>query len=862
MDPQRHGRTGRERPRRCGPNPTATLAVALCVAGWLVVIGGTGTAAWQTVATDSVSATLTLPTPTYPEVVRLSRAGERAAALTRLDLVVGEQAPKPLDAVVLRASVLGAAERGAEAEAVWRQVIEREVWMRTFARRALVTSMAKRGEPALAASTLAELERSDPVRHLDLTVAVASAHLDRNEFEPAARLFRRALSHQRHGATPDQARLGLAVAQEGMGDLDRAVATLREAQLEHRTGATYGAALAAERRLSEQLGLPRAAFAVNEYRALTTRLRGYARYAEAATVIADWRKLQPEASARLDVELIGVLYDGRSNQEAVDHCIAFASRYPSSPLLPDVRLTEFRLAVRMGETEAARRLGLLLFEGRVPGATARQQFSAGELLAAYLVAVGDVESGLVLYRQLFQRAAGPDAQRLMLWKAGVAALRAGENERALTNLRALNQRKPTGELQPAGQYWQAVAEMRVGQGEVARRAFRALVQTQPYNYYGLQARARLLELGGAADVPVSPPRQFPTLALDPASTSRAEFKAAMVLARAGLVTDAAWYLRRLNARRRGDRGLALLAARASADAGDHRAVATLLVNHFAGFLQRPAEALPADFYDLVYPRPFLEAVEQAAAGRELNPALMFSLMRQESRFDPNARSLVGALGLFQIMPYKATELGPRAGLEGLSAADFEDEAVLLQPPVNAAIAATLAGDLLALFGGALAPVIASYNAGEERVAIWWESARDLPEDLFVDTIPYSETRRFVREVLANVAGYRRVWESTTAPTGAALVPDTEAVSLRERVLVSRWPIDRRDRHLVHPEIHAELGPVMDHVIQHEAAEHGGLGQRHRGLPVVQQRPWLHQRLVARAGNRRPRLRRLRVERRE
>ena len=68
-----------------------------------------------------------------------------------------------------------------------------------------------------------------------------------------------------------------------------------------------------------------------------------------------------------------------------------------------------------------------------------------------------------------------------------------------------------------------------------------------------------------------------------------------------------------------------------------------------------------------------------------------------------------------------------------------------------------------MFGGALAPVIASYNAGEERVAIWWESARDLPEDLFVDTIPYSETRRFVREVLANVAGYHRVYDADSVP---------------------------------------------------------------------------------------------------
>ena len=350
----------------------------------------------------------------------------------------------------------------------------------------------------------------------------------------------------------------------------------------------------------------------------------------------------------------------------------------------------------------------------------------------------------------------------MLWKAGLAALRAGQNERALTNLRALNQRRPTGELQLAGQYWQAIAETRAGRTGAAERAFRSLVETQPYHYYGLQARARLVELNGNDTVPDPPPHRFPALSLGSSAPTRAEFKAAMVLARAGRVIDAAWYLRRLLEGQSGNRGLALLATRASAQAGDYAAVARLLVTHFAGFLQRPAEELPEDFYGLVYPRPFADAVTSAASARGLDPAFMFSLMRQESRFDPAARSPVGALGLFQIMPYTATELGPRSGLDRLSAADFENESVLLQPPVNAAIAATLADNLFGLFGGALPPVIAAYNAGEERVATWWESSRDLPEDLFVDTIPYSETRRFVREVLANVAGYRRVYGGTAA----------------------------------------------------------------------------------------------------
>ncbi len=757
MDPQLNGCAAAWIWKRDMITPYAGLLVALWVAFGSATIQATPSQAGQTVEPGTVDTTLRLPALTYPDVVALSTSGDYAAALASLDRAVGDTAPEPLDALVLRATLLNAAGRRAEAEAAWRQVIDREVWMRTFSRRALVASMAARGEPTLARPILSELHGSDPVRHLDLTLDVADAHLAREEFDRASVLFRQALSQQRRGAMADRARLGLARAQEGAGDLSGAIATLRETQLEHRTGAGYAEARSAERRLRERDGALPAPFTASQYRTLTGRLRGYSRYAEAAAIIDAWRAVAPDAEARLDVELIGVLYESRTNQEAVAQCAAFASRHPSSPLLPGVKLTEFRLAVRMGNTDTARRLGLRLFDGGVPGATAAQRFSAGELLAAYLVAVGDVEDGLDLYRQLFRRAADADGQRMMLWKAGVAALRAGDNDRALVNLRALNQRGPTGDLEPAGQYWQAIAELRTGQPEAATRRFRSLVQTQPYNYYGLQARARLGALGGDAAVPAPPTRRFPVLAVEETSQTRAEFKAAMTLARAGLAVDAAWYLRRLVERRRGDRGLALLAARASAEAGDHRAVARLLANHFTGFLQRPADDLPDDFYALVYPRPFLNAVERAAGGRDLDPALMFSLMRQESRFDPNARSFVGALGLFQIMPYKATELGPRAGLDGLSAADFEDETVLLQPRVNAAIAATLAGDLFAMFGGALAPVIASYNAGEERVAIWWESARDLPEDLFVDTIPYSETRRFVREVLANVAGYHRVY---------------------------------------------------------------------------------------------------------
>ena len=704
---------------------------------------------------------LRLPPPTYPTAVAEMRAGRPAAALDALDRAArspGAETP-PLEHAILRAALLARAGRPEEAEDAWREVIDGAVFMRTFARRALVDSLAGRGAPADAEPILDTLASADAARHRDLLLRVAAAHLDAGAPERAAALYRRVLGVSGRGADADAARLGLAGALEAAGDGSGALDALREAQLRHRTADAFVAARRDSARLAAARGVDIRPFNQDQYRTLVRRLRSASRYAPALELLDEWAAAHPAAAAsdRRALERVTTLYDQRDNAAAVAACRAFAEQHPGSPLLPDVRLTDFRLAVRMGDKPRARRLGLDLWEGRVAGATTRQRRAAALLLGAYLVAVGDVDGGLALFRGLFETATQPDDQRSLLWRAGVAALRDGQHERALGNLRSLVDRQPDGDLALAAQYWLAVATAQSGDPAAATRRFESLAATYPYHYYGLTARQRLAELAGEEAAPTPRRIDFPSLAVNAAARGRAEFKAAMALARAGLVEDAAWYLRRLLDRRRGDRGLALLAARASAAAGDHAAVARVVVNHFGGFLNRPARGMPADFWTLVYPRPFWDTVVQSAGAHGVDPTLLVSLMRQESRFDPEARSAVGAVGLLQVMPYTAEALAVRAGVGRIMKPDGLDEAALTDPAVNTAIAARLNADLLELFEGVRAPVIASYNAGEERVADWWEGAQGLRQDFFVDTIPYSETRRFVREVLANYAAYQRVY---------------------------------------------------------------------------------------------------------
>lgn len=704
---------------------------------------------------------LRLPPPTFPGAAAEMHAGRPAEALASLERNAPTgAAPPALEHTILRATLLAAAGRGAEAESAWRSVIERAVFMRTFARRAIVESAAGRGAPADAEPFLAELTRGDPVRHRDLVLRVAEAYLTTGAPLRAAARYREVLAATGAGAAADAARLGLAAALEAAGDGARALATLREAQLRHRTSDAFVAGRREARRLARARGETLSPFTETEYRGLVRRLRSASRFEPALALLDEWAAAFPGRGTqeRVAAERIETLYAQRDNETAVAACAAFHNRFPSSPLVPAVRLTEFRLAVRMGDMDRARRLGADLWEGRVSGATPEQRRGAGVLLAAVLVATGDVEGGLALFPGLFETAPTPDDQRAILWRAGVAAVRTGQYDRALTNLRGLIEREPGGQLALAAQYWLGVAHERSGDRAAAARVFEPLALRYPYHYYGLTARQRLVEIRGAPDggLAAPAPLDFPTLALRPASRERAEFRAAMVLARAGLVDDAAWYLRRLLDRSRGDRGLALLAARASSQAGDHASAARVLFNHFTPYFNRPARGLPDDFLRMAYPRPFWDTVVEAARAHDADPLLLVSLMRSESRFDPAARSAVGAVGLLQIMPYTAEALAERAGVGEILAGPLDD-ATLAEPRVNIAIAARLNADLLALFDGARLPVIPSYNAGEDRAGEWWAAARGLRDDFFVDSIPYTETRNFTRGVLANYAAYERIY---------------------------------------------------------------------------------------------------------
>ena len=713
------------------------------------------------VAQTDPNGNIQLPPPTHPEVLALARDGQHSLALDRLKQAAKSQSTLPIETLVLRATLLQRTGQWAEAEADWRSVIDREVFLRTFARRAIVNILSVNDEPDRAMVVLDNLLRSDTTRHLDLLLLVGNSFERVGKNERAILTYRSVLSATTEGTLADTTRLQLAGVLEHDGRLREALTTLRNAQLKHATSSTFRIAREDSRRIADSLGEHLSPFSEVQYRQLVRRLRNSSSFELTLLVLNEWETSYPQTvlADRIATERMETLYAQRDNVSAVTLAEQIYKIFPDTPLLPHIRLVDFRLAVRMGNVARARKLGIDLWEGRVVGASVSQRRSAALLLGAYLGATGANDEALHLYRELFQSATTDDDRRDLLWRAGVAALRGGQNDRALTNLQALVERQPSGDLGLAAQYWLAVARDQTGSTELANRGFLALAERYPYHYYGLIAQERLKQLPSDTKPLVSKRTTlaFPTLTVQQETTTQAEYKAAMALARAGFIDDAAWYLRRLLDRNRREPGLALLAARASYASDDHASVTRILVSHFGTFLQRPASGLPADFWEMVYPRPFWQSVITASTMHKADPFLLVALMRRESRFDPKARSPVGAVGLLQLMPYTAMALAERAGVGHIVTPDGINEETLQEPVINISLSARLNADLLAMFNQQQLPVIASYNAGETHVSEWWQATRVHREDYFVDTIPYSETRRFAREVVANYAAYKRLY---------------------------------------------------------------------------------------------------------
>ncbi|MDQ2070277.1 lytic transglycosylase domain-containing protein [Natronospira bacteriovora] len=152
-------------------------------------------------------------------------------------------------------------------------------------------------------------------------------------------------------------------------------------------------------------------------------------------------------------------------------------------------------------------------------------------------------------------------------------------------------------------------------------------------------------------------------------------------------------------------------------------------------------------HQLDYPLAFADQLKAHSERLNLDPAWAWSIMRAESLFATEARSRVGALGLMQLMPGTAAHMADRLGMA------IEGERDILDPAHNIALGTAYLREMLDRFDGHPLIATAAYNAGPHRAEHWLPRNGQIAGDIWAETIPFQETRRYIRRVMTHSLGF-------------------------------------------------------------------------------------------------------------
>ena len=163
------------------------------------------------------------------------------------------------------------------------------------------------------------------------------------------------------------------------------------------------------------------------------------------------------------------------------------------------------------------------------------------------------------------------------------------------------------------------------------------------------------------------------------------------------------------------------------------------------------ELVPGDIAEMLYPAPYKDALRQHAASRGVDPRFVLSIMRQESGFRPNVKSVAAARGLMQFISGTSSKIAAELGRENF------DQNELYYPPTAVLFGSQYIGNLFKLFPGQAEAVAASYNGGEDNMNRWYGRARSDQPGRYVPEIGFSQSKDYVWRVMANYRMYQLLY---------------------------------------------------------------------------------------------------------
>ncbi len=413
-----------------------------------------------------------------------------------------------------------------------------------------------------------------------------------------------------------------------------------------------------------------------------------------------------------------------------------------------------RSLFRLGRKDEALERCALLQKAYPTGALLDQTLS---LKAKILEEKRDIPGAISVYREIPEKCPQSPLRFSSLWQVGWVLFNNRDAEGAVQAWDSLLQLNGNSLWMEKALYWKNKALLKLGKKEEAEKTGRQLCEHYPGSYYS-QSMARRGESAAGNTVPVSlqeHPLSFYG-EMKPRTARTIHLEKGKALVSLGMSAAAAEEMQAAEEKEQALEEVRLEISRIYRQAGEfHRSALVVRKN----FRLKPLNAdLPEGqkiLYALAYPMGNSSLVHQYSRQRNLDPALLFGLILEESRYNSQVISVAGARGLMQLLPRTGKQISRRLGVP------FTED-LLFDPDMNIRLGTWYFENLLREFGGKEALALAAYNAGPQTVRQWMAANPASLEDEFIENIPYGETRNYVVRVLTSAQIYRMLY-GTPAP---------------------------------------------------------------------------------------------------
>jgi soluble lytic murein transglycosylase-like protein len=482
---------------------------------------------------------------------------------------------------------------------------------------------------------------------------------------------------------------------------------------------------------------PLDALTLDESLRIATQLGRFDRYDRAFDMLRRINARFPNAGTSKEVR--AVRYRALFNSRQYDRLLAETD--PAALTDPDLILLRARAAWRAGRPKE-----FLAGLDRVP------QSTESELLRSKYYSSDEINYDIALLnleRAVDAGAIGNEGENL--WTLGWTYYLAKRSDDALATFKRYALQFPDGDYLTNSLFWSGKIYEQRGERELRDAAWHELESKFPYSWYSYRAR----ELAGE---PVTAPNDvpngnvFPDVAGQLASINDPRLVSIRELMSIGLYRDAVREMKIVAAAYPDNAGVQFMLADLYVQGGEPFKANGVLQRKFRQFVRHGGSGVPHRFWEILFPLSYFDTIKAEAEKRQLDPYLIASIIRQETGFEPTTVSNAGAVGIMQIMPAEAATIAAQAGLPTPTRQDLFD------PKVNIAIGAAEFAQKLAALNGNPILAIAAYNAGTDVVGKWIAQQPVDDVDSFTETIPYAETRLYVKTVSRNRFEYRRIYE--------------------------------------------------------------------------------------------------------